>query len=92
MFTLAHELGHVLAGDGSEIKIDEGLRGNNDEERLANAFAAPLAGLLDVETEELVEKLRKAWETADAITEDYSTPKDSPEVVERAYDADPIAA
>ena len=198
MFTLAHELGHVLAGDGSEIKIDEDLRGNNDEERLANAFAAallmpeqrisslieehgrdakclammilyfgvsfesliyrlhnlqvinaegrdalknaglhgllralehteestmllsarerpprkpprhfttrcisgvwdgtisaaPLAGLLDVETDELVEKLRKAWETADAITEDYSTPKDSPEVVERAYDADPIA-
>ncbi len=198
MFTLAHELGHVLAGDGSEIKIDEDLRGNNDEERLANAFAAallmpaqrvnslieehgrdakclammilyfgvsfesliyrlhnlqvinatgrdalknaglhgllraledteestmllsarerpprkpprhfttrcisgvwdgtisaaPLAGLLDVETDELVEKLRRAWETADAITEDYSTPKDSPEVVERAYDADPIA-
>ncbi len=54
--------------------------------------AAPLAGQLDVETDELVEKLRRAWETADAITEDYSTPKDSPEVVERAYEADPIAA
>lgn len=199
MFTLAHELGHVLAGDGSEIKIDENLRGDNDEERLANAFAAallmpqqridalieehgrdakclammilsfgvsfesliyrlhnlqvinakgrdalknaglhgllralndteesamllaarerpprkpprhlttrcisgvwdgtisaaPLAGLLDVETDELVEKLSKAWETADAISEDYSTPKDSPDVVEQAYDADPIAA
>ncbi len=198
MFTLAHELGHVLAVDGSEIKIDEDLRGDNDEERLANAFAAallmpeqgidslieeygrdarclammildfgvsfesliyrlhnlqvinatgrdalknaglhgllralgdteesamllaarerpsrkpplhlttrcisgiwdgtisaaPLAGLLDVETDELVEKLNKAWETADAITEDYSTPKDSPDVVRQAYDADPIA-
>lgn len=198
MFTLAHELGHVLAVDGSEIKIDEDLRGNNDEERLANAFAAallmperginslieehgrdakclammilsfgvsfesliyrlhnlqvinaagrdalknaglhgllralgdteesamllaarerpprkpphhlttrcisgiwdgtisaaPLAGLLDVETDELVEKLSKAWETADAITEDYSTPKDSPDVVRQAYDADPVA-
>ncbi|MYA25127.1 MAG: ImmA/IrrE family metallo-endopeptidase [Acidimicrobiales bacterium] len=197
-FTLAHELGHVLAGDGSEIKIDEDLRGDNDEERLANAFAAallmpeqrvnslieehgrdakclammilyfgvsfesliyrlhnlqvinaagrdalrnaglhgllrklenteesamllaarerlprkpplhlttrciggiwdgtisaaPLAGLLGVETDDLVEKLRNAWETADAITEDYSTPKDSPDVVERAYDADPVA-
>ena len=131
MFTLAHELGHVLAIDGSEIKIDEDLRGNNGEERLANAFAAallipqqgalgdteepamllaarerpsreppvhlttrcisgiwdgtisaaPLAGLLDVETDELVEKLSKAWETADAFTEDYSTLKDSPDVV-----------
>ena len=198
MFTLAHELGHVLAGDGSEIKIDEDLRGNNDEERLANAFAAallmpeqrvsslieehgrdakclammilyfgvsfesliyrlhnlqivnatgrdalknaglhgllralgdteestmllsarerpprkpphhlttrcisgiwdgtisaaPLAGLLGVETDELVEKLRRAWETADAITEDYSKPKDSPDVVKQAYDADPVA-
>ena len=198
MFTLAHEFGHVLAGDGSEIKIDEDLRGNNDDERLANAFAAallmpeqrvsslieehgrdakclammilyfgvsfesliyrlhnlqivnatgrdalknaglhglltalgdteestmllsarerpprkpphhlttrcisgiwdgtisaaPLAGLLGVETDELVEKLRKAWETADAITEDCSTPKDSPDVVEQAYDADPVA-
>ena len=198
MFTLAHELGHVLAGDGSEIKIDEDLKGNSDEERLANAFAAallmpepkvnslieehgsdakglarmilsfgvsfesliyrlnnlqvinakgrdalrnaglhsllrklndteesalllaarqkpprkpplhlttrcisgiwdgtisaaPLAGLLGVETDDLVEKLRRAWETADAITEDYSTPKDSPDVVERAYDADPVA-
>lgn len=197
-FTLAHELGHVLAGDGSEIKIDEDLRGDNDEERLANAFAAallmpegrvnslieehgrdakclammilcfgvsfesliyrlhnlqvinaagrdalrnagfhgllralddteesamllaarerparkpprhlttrcisgiwdgtisaaPLAGLLGVETDDLVEKLRRAWETADAITEDYSTPKDLPDVVERAYDADPVA-
>ena len=198
MFTLAHELGHVLAVDGSEIKIDEDLRGNNDEERLANAFAAallmpersidslieeygrdakclammildfgvsfesliyrlhnlqvinatgrdalknaglhgllralgdteesamllaarerpsrkpplhlttrcisgiwdgtisaaPLAGLLDVETDELAEKLSKAWETAGAITEDYSTPEDSPDVVRRAYDADPVA-
>ncbi len=198
MFTLAHELGHVLAVDGSEIKIDEDLRGDNDEERLANAFAAallmpqyrinslieehgrgakclammilsfgvsfesliyrlhnlqvinatgrdalknaglhgllralddteesamllaarerpprkpplhlttrcisgiwdgtisaaPLAGLLGVETDDLIEKLSKARETADAITEDYSTPKDSPDVVERAYDADPVA-
>lgn len=197
-FTLAHELGHVLAGDGSEIKIDEDLRGDNDEERLANAFAAallmpegkvnslieehgrdarclammilyfgvsfesliyrlhnlqvinatgrdalknvglhgllraledteesamllaarerpprkpplhlttrcisgiwdgtisaaPLAGLLGVETDDLVEKLRNAWETSDVITEDYSTPRDSPDVVERAYDADPVA-
>ena len=53
--------------------------------------AAPLAGLLGVETDELVEKLSKAWETANAITEDYSTPKDSPDVVRRAYDADPVA-
>lgn len=197
-FTLAHELGHVLAGDGSEIKIDEDLRGDDDEERLANAFAAallmpeqrvnslieergrdakclammilyfgvsfesliyrlhnlqvinatgrdalrnaglhgllralddteesamllaarerpprkpplhlttrcisgiwdgtisaaPLAGLLGVETDELVEKLRNAWDAADTITEDYSTPRDSPDVVEQAYDADPVA-
>ena len=41
LFTLAHELGHVLAGhDGSTITLDRELAGSTEDERLANAFAA----------------------------------------------------
>ncbi len=40
LFTLAHELGHVLNSDGTTINIDRDLRARSDEERLANAFAA----------------------------------------------------
>ncbi len=40
LFTLAHELGHVLNSDGATINIDRDLRARSDEERLANAFAA----------------------------------------------------
>ena len=40
LFTLAHELGHVLNSDGTTINIDRDLRADSDEERLANAFAA----------------------------------------------------
>jgi len=41
LFTLAHELGHVLAGhDGGGITLDRELSGSTDDERLANAFAA----------------------------------------------------
>ena len=39
LFTLAHELGHVLARDGS-CALDPDLVAHNDRERLANAFAA----------------------------------------------------
>ena len=42
LFTLAHELGHVLSGDGSTINIDRDLKARTNEERLANAFAAAL--------------------------------------------------
>ena len=40
LFTLAHELGHVLNSDGTTINIDRDLQARSDEERLANAFAA----------------------------------------------------
>ena len=40
LFTLAHELGHILNRDGTTINIDRDLRARSDEERLANAFAA----------------------------------------------------
>ena len=41
LFTLAHELGHVLAGhDGATITLDRELSGSTDDERIANAFAA----------------------------------------------------
>jgi Zn-dependent peptidase ImmA (M78 family) len=42
MFTLAHELGHVLARDGSSLRVDRNLSGTDSRERLANAFAAEL--------------------------------------------------
>ena len=38
LFTLAHELGHVLAQDG-EFVVDEDLIANSNSERFANAFA-----------------------------------------------------
>jgi len=40
LFTLAHELGHVLARHGEAITLDVDLVGRNESERLANAFAA----------------------------------------------------
>ena len=40
LFTLAHELGHVLNCDGATINIDTDMRARTDEKRLANAFAA----------------------------------------------------
>jgi Zn-dependent peptidase ImmA (M78 family)/transcriptional regulator with XRE-family HTH domain len=42
LFTLAHELGHLLLrhDHGSSITVDESLTGNTQEERQANAFAA----------------------------------------------------
>ena len=42
LFTLAHELGHVLARDGEAITIDSDLQGRSDAERLANTFASAL--------------------------------------------------
>lgn len=42
LFTLAHELAHVLAGDGDTFTIDEDLTAHSDRERFANAFAATL--------------------------------------------------
>jgi Zn-dependent peptidase ImmA (M78 family) len=40
LFTLAHELAHVLALDGETFTIDEDLTARSDKERFANAFAA----------------------------------------------------
>ena len=42
LFTLAHELGHVLNQDGCLLHIDRHLRGSTDNERFANGFAAAL--------------------------------------------------
>ncbi len=48
-FTLAHELGHLLAGDAEPLHLDEQLFGQGLQEIRANAFAAhflmPEAGL-----------------------------------------------
>jgi Zn-dependent peptidase ImmA (M78 family)/DNA-binding XRE family transcriptional regulator len=40
LFTLAHELAHVLVDDGESITLDTDLSAHSDRERLANAFAA----------------------------------------------------
>lgn len=40
LFTLAHELAHVLAGDGDTFTVDADLTAHSDRERFANAFAA----------------------------------------------------
>jgi len=41
LFTLAHELGHVLANhNGDGITLDRELSGSTEDERMANAFAA----------------------------------------------------
>ncbi len=40
VFTLAHELGHVLARKTEGVKLDWDLRGIDSSERFANAFAA----------------------------------------------------
>ena len=42
LFTLAHELGHILSRDGEGLTIDGDLKARTDEERSANAFAAAL--------------------------------------------------
>lgn len=42
LFTLAHELGHVLQGDGDSVTLDVDLTAHDDRERFANAFAASL--------------------------------------------------
>ena len=42
LFTLAHELGHVLAGDGDVMHVDFEETANSPKEQHANAFAAAL--------------------------------------------------
>lgn len=42
MFTLAHELGHILANDGVRLNVDRTLSATDDREKFANAFAAEL--------------------------------------------------
>lgn len=42
LFTLAHELGHVLNQDRCLLHIDRHLRGSTDSERSANQFAVAL--------------------------------------------------
>lgn len=40
LFTLAHELAHVLASDGDVMTLDVDLSAHDNRERFANAFAA----------------------------------------------------
>jgi transcriptional regulator with XRE-family HTH domain len=42
LFTLAHELGHLLIGHDGTIAVDDNFSGSSTAERQANAFAAAL--------------------------------------------------
>jgi Zn-dependent peptidase ImmA (M78 family)/transcriptional regulator with XRE-family HTH domain len=60
MFTMAHELGHILAGHVDDtITLDRELSGSNNDERMANAFAANLLMPEDRIREEIKEGGRK---------------------------------
>lgn len=60
MFTLAHELGHVLSRDGVALRVDRDLAGTDERERFANAFAAELLMPKSVIEEMLRDKGRNA--------------------------------
>jgi Zn-dependent peptidase ImmA (M78 family) len=60
LFTLAHELGHVLAAHSDEaVTLDRDLSGSNDSERLANVFAANYLMPKDVIDRELHDRGRR---------------------------------
>lgn len=42
LFTLAHEFGHLLAGETSGVKVDRQVRATSVDERRANVFASEL--------------------------------------------------
>ena len=62
LFTVAHELGHVLNSDGAIINIDRDLRARSDEERLANAFAAAFL-MPEPEIRETIDKYGRGAES-----------------------------
>ena len=55
--------------------------------------AGPLARLLDVEVDDMIEALNSTGpEAAHAIDSDYSAPVDPPDVALQSFDEDPVAA
>jgi Zn-dependent peptidase ImmA (M78 family)/transcriptional regulator with XRE-family HTH domain len=60
LFTLAHELGHILAGHADDsITLDRELSGSTDAERMANAFAAIFLMPEDYIRKEITDRGRK---------------------------------
>lgn len=53
--------------------------------------AGPLARLLDVDVDHLIEKFKAISEATQVIDKDYSSPQDPPQIALSAFDADPIA-
>jgi Zn-dependent peptidase ImmA (M78 family)/DNA-binding XRE family transcriptional regulator len=69
LFTLAHELGHLLLGHVDEgIALDRELAGSTDMERMANAFAA-----IYLMPEEVISKTVERYD------------RDTPTIVQLAY-------
>ena len=53
--------------------------------------AGPLARLLDVDVDHLIEKFKSISEATKVINYDYSVPPDPPKIALSAFDVDPIA-
>lgn len=67
LFTMAHELGHLLAGDTTAATVDETLTKHSPKERFANAFAANLL----MPEDEIVEIVAGRAVDADVFLELY---------------------
>jgi len=77
LFTLAHELGHILAGHADDpIALDRELSGSNDAERMANAFAASYLMPGDEIRREIAERGRKV-STLAHLTYDFGVSYES---------------
>lgn len=66
LFTLAHELGHVLAQDGETLLVDRSLEGTTQQEKFANAFAAELLMPVD-EIASLIKDFGRSAQTLSRI-------------------------
>lgn len=53
--------------------------------------AGPVARLLDMDVDHLIEKNKNIPEATKVINDDYSSPQDPPQIAQSAFDVDPIA-
>jgi len=65
LFTLAHELAHVLAADGDVMTLDLDLTAHDDRERFANAFAATFLMARD----DVLDLMAKYGRTAECLAQ-----------------------
>ena len=71
LFTLAHELGHLLAQTGGgDVVLDRDLAGSTDSERLANAFAARYL-MPETELRQLLDSYHRVTPTLVLLTDHF---------------------